>query len=193
MAEIEISGSRLSSSLTEPLLKHCYCCRTDKPRSEFHKNKTKKDGLTGKCRACNSAYYQRNAVHLKAKMAEWRKANPDRSKVLKQRYVEKHPDRVRESKRAWEASNLPMKAAKEARRRAAKLCATPSWADHLKIAEFYSAADFLGMITGEWYHVDHIVPLQSHLVCGFHADINLQVLCGAENQAKGNRWWPDMP
>ena len=42
-------------------------------------------------------------------------------------------------------------------------------------------------------HVDHIVPLQSALVCGLHCEANLEIIPGAANEAKKNYWWPDMP
>lgn len=91
------------------------------------------------------------------------------------------------------ASNPHKMAEKFSRRRASKLRATPAWADQSKIAEFYFAANFLSMVTGEWYHVDHIVPLQSKFVCGLHNQFNLQVTPGKENLKKGNRHWPEMP
>ena len=74
-----------------------------------------------------------------------------------------------------------------ARRRAAKLNATPAWADRQAIAAVYAEAAAKGM------HVDHIVPLKSKLVCGLHVPWNLQVLPGPENIRKSNRFWPGMP
>lgn len=44
----------------------------------------------------------------------------------------------------------------------------------------------------EW-HVDHIVPLQSDLVCGLHNEWNLAVITGSENSKKRNFYWPEMP
>ncbi len=41
--------------------------------------------------------------------------------------------------------------------------------------------------------IDHIVPLKSKIVCGLHCLENLQYLPSAENQAKKNYFWPDMP
>ena len=93
----------------------------------------------------------------------------------------------------WAKDNRAKRAVTEANRRAAKVQNTPSWADQTKIAEFYETADGLSMLTGAWYHVDHIVPLRGKTVCGLHCEANLQVLPGLENIGKGNRHWPDQP
>jgi 5-methylcytosine-specific restriction endonuclease McrA len=75
-----------------------------------------------------------------------------------------------------------------ARRRARKLKATPAWANSKKINAMYRAAHEM-----EGYEVDHIVPLNSPLVCGLHWEGNLQILLAPRNRVKSNRYWPDMP
>jgi hypothetical protein len=74
------------------------------------------------------------------------------------------------------------------------LNAMPVWADALLIQQFYDCctAHNKQMTTGVRWHVDHIVPLQSPLVCGLHTHDNLRVVTGSANLSKSNRYWPDM-
>jgi hypothetical protein len=74
-----------------------------------------------------------------------------------------------------------MSAAREAKRRATKLNATPQWANIDVIKEVY-------MNCPEGYHVDHIVPLQGKNVTGLHVETNLQYLPAKVNQSKSNKW-----
>ncbi len=80
-----------------------------------------------------------------------------------------------------------------AARRSQREKATPVWADKEKIDAFYKTADGLRMLTGEWWEVDHIVPLRSKFVCGLHSHTNLQILMRKLNQKKSNKLWPEMP
>jgi len=69
----------------------------------------------------------------------------------------------------------------------------PRWADPEKIRRVYLEAWRLTMNTGIKHHVDHIVPLHSRIVCGFHTHDNLRAVPKSVNLTKGNRHWPDMP
>lgn len=67
--------------------------------------------------------------------------------------------------------------------------ATPPWltrkmADEMKA--IYQSA-------GPTEHVDHIVPLKNHLVCGLHVPWNLQVMDAKKNMQKSNTWWEHHP
>jgi hypothetical protein len=136
------------------------------------------------------------------KAKEYRERNKEATLANKRRYYaenkEKCLDVVRkwraEFGKEWERNRCPIeRAMRTSRRRAALLRAVPSWADEKLIAEFYETARGLGMWTGDWYHVDHIVPLLGRTVCGLHCQANLQVLPAVENIRKLNRHWPDQP
>ena len=65
----------------------------------------------------------------------------------------------------------------------------PQWLsepDKGRIEDFYWFAQDLYKVTGEVYHVDHIVPLQGKTVCGLHVPWNLQILPADLNLSKGN-------
>lgn len=133
-------------------------------------------------------YYRAN----KQQRALYALENKERFRERKALHYKKHETEYRQSLLRWKRENPDGTNANSARRRAAKHQATPAWADHKKVREFYAAARFLSMVTGDWYHVDHIVPLKSPYVCGLHWEGNLQVITGKENRKKLNRFWPDM-
>lgn len=92
---------------------------------------------------------------------------------------------------AWKKLNRPKATAWNAIRRAQQLNATPTWltaAQKLEITAFYIEAAALTKATGKTHHVDHVIPLQSKLVCGLHVPWNLQVLLACDNISKGNRY-----
>jgi hypothetical protein len=82
---------------------------------------------------------------------------------------------------------------KNVRRKRVRVGATPAWANLEMMRLIYKMARELSEKLGVSYHVDHIVPLQSDLVCGLHCEANLQILTALENLKKHNRTWPDMP
>lgn len=84
-------------------------------------------------------------------------------------------------------ANLHVYAVYNSKRRAAKLNATPEWADQDAIARKYETARIAQELSGEPCHVDHIVPLQSEEVCGLHVAENLRVVHASDNLSKGNQ------
>lgn len=152
--------------------------------------------------AASTAYYAENREEVRTRHARWQQANPESGRVRTARWRAAHPERSVASVAAWRMVNPEKKKAAEyawyvanpgkvlakvARRRAARLQAVPVWANQQKIAAIYAEAAAKGM------HVDHVVPLQSKLVCGLHVEHNLQLLPGSENCSKSNRYWPEMP
>lgn len=88
--------------------------------------------------------------------------------------------------RTYRQNNKAKVAAWRAKSHASKLNALPGWADLKAIQLEYELAAWCTKVTGEVYHVDHIVPLRGKDVCGLHVHTNLQVILGNENCSKSN-------
>ena len=123
----------------------------------------------------------------------WRIANPGRKEELNKAWKLANPGRKEELNKAWSKENPHKVNAKSSRNRAAKLQATPLWANESEILKVYELAQYKTKETGIVHHVDHRVPLRSKLVCGLHCGSNLRVIPGKENLSKSNKHWPDMP
>ena len=169
--------------------------------------------------AASAASYRKRAAYYNAVNKLWRKNNPEAAREITRRYMARRDPsmsknnylRTKESRKKWAAANKdkikinqkrwrernPGKVMAVTRRyQAKKMNATPKWANQFFMEEAYDlAARRSRLKTGgvaKW-SVDHIVPLQSKLVCGFHVEHNLQVIPSVQNIRKGNRHWPDMP
>ena len=130
----------------------------------FHKDKSSKQGVASTCKTCRTKHYR----DVYATDSATRK-------------------RLKETGSKWKRENKGMVNATQARRRAIKLSATPSWGDKEKVTRYYIIADFLTNKIGESHHVDHVIPLQGVNVCGLHVDTNLDVISELDNRKKSNK------
>lgn len=135
---------------------------------------------------------EENRDAIRAYDKKYREKNKETLLEKRLIYKETNAEKIRESNRKSKRKHRARCNADKARYLARKKSATPKWADNSAILAFYETAQGLSMLLGEWYEVDHIVPLKSDFVCGLHCEANLQVLQESENSSKGNRWWPDM-
>lgn len=144
----------------------------------------------------DAAYYEANAERIKVQVRAYAKANRERIAAYTARRRETDPafrEALRIRHRAWKRRNPHKVNADTARRQLRLRQAYTAWADDDLITEAYALAQLRTKQTGVAWEVDHIVPLNSNLVCGLHWEGNLQVIPAAANLAKKNFWWPDMP
>lgn len=191
-------------------LKRCTKCERVLNAGCFHRSA--KEGLKSRCKDCmkaaNAARYISNKDHIQAVNAKWLDANREQRAKTAAQWMKANREKAAEATRKWRDANAelarkqvaeyakknkPANNERCARRRASCQQAQPQWADKRKMRELYAEAARLSRYAETVYHVDHIIPLNSDLVCGLHAQTNLCILEGKQNSSKGNRYWPDMP
>ena len=188
--------------------KVCIKCEEIKLISKFSKKKDSKDGYRNICKDCVKVYRSANPEKIKEGLTKWHTANPDKRKEYSAKYRADNPDKCKEYSAKYRQANPEKckaslsKCRKEnpekgrtnlAKRRATKLLAIPYWLtqeDYKAIEVTYKEASKLTQETGIKHNVDHIIPLQGKLVCGFHCPANLQILTESENKSKSNRFTP---
>lgn len=145
--------------------------------------KDNKDILVSKKRE----YQKKNMARHIEIANRWRATNTEKAKATEQRYRDENRDACNARIRKWKKQNKDKVTFHAATRKATLLKAIPKWSDQKKVRQIYKTAHDRGLT------VDHIVPLISDRVCGFHCEDNLQLLTINENSRKNNRYWPDMP
>ncbi len=144
-------------------------------------------------------YRERNRALLSAKARARRAANPELARARTRESMRAAAAaRPEEFRRRWREKNRRDYAANpervKARNKAYALRKQmPSWADRFVIEEMYRLARMRTSCTSQKWEVDHIVPLQSPLVCGLHTEQNLRVVIQSVNRKKGNQVWPGHP
>lgn len=141
-------------------------------------------------------YREANREKTRLAYAAWVAANPDKKEAGRKRWKERNRDRYLDvcarASKSWRQSNPEKVAAKTARRRAQIRKAAVAWACRKAVLAFYHEARRLTKETGVEHQVDHVIPLQSRLVCGLHNEFNLRVTTADENRRKHNRFSPSV-
>ena len=112
----------------------------------------------------------------------WYEKNKARKKETDRLWHEDNKEKARAYSREYYANNKDKSRLRCEKRRQIKIRARPSWYESEKdeIKKFYRKAKELGLV------VDHVVPLNSKVVCGLHTLSNLQMLEPEENRKKYN-------
>lgn len=163
--------------------KVCTKCGIEKDLSNFGKDSSRPDGLKYNCKSCKKkqgeAWFQENKARRSKTNGAWYKRNK--------------AEKAKKAK-VWQKSNKHKVNAISAKYRSAKLQRTPKWLteeQEAAIEMFYLQAKDCEAVSGQMYHVDHIVPLQGENVSGLHVPWNLQVLPSDVNITKSNKYDPD--
>ena len=141
---------------------------------------------TGVCAGC-----QKDAV------TRWRLSNRESFLELAKKcaatYRKNNPELVAKTKANWKKNNSAKNRKHSREYEIRKTKAIAGWSDSILIEEIYLLAKMREELVGGEWHVDHIVPLKSKIVCGLHCEQNLQVILAKQNLCKSNITWPDMP
>lgn len=82
------------------------------------------------------------------------------------------------------------------RQRTAREMAVPKWVgkeDIKLLSDIHKEKRKRNRFSSDKWTVDHIIPLNSPLVCGLHWYKNMQLMVELDNNQKGNIVWPGMP
>jgi muconolactone delta-isomerase len=136
-------------------------------------------------------WYERNKEIAKERARQWALDNPEKRYQIHRKNREKHLEKHNAANKLWNSKNKHVKAALQAKRKAAQLQRTPKWltnTDLWIIEEAYHLAQLRTNLFNFPWHVDHIIPLQGKNVSGLHVPSNLRVISGSENVKKSNKY-----
>lgn len=177
-------------------MKTCYKCKLSKPTEDFSKDKSRKDGLTNKCKKCEKEYRQENIGRIKKYQKTYR---TDNIKTIKLKRKLSQP--IQSEKRKLKIKNnflFKLKAYLRTRiysilKNKSKSTEELLGAPYEIVKEHLEGTFTEGMTWdnyGQW-HVDHKIPLASantkeEVEKLFHYT-NLQALWASENLSKKDK------
>jgi hypothetical protein len=139
----------------------------------------------------NKGYAERHPDRVSENYRNWRVKYPERVAAKNSNWQKANWDKFLAISSEWKRKNRPHVNAQNAKRRSDRVYRMPKWLtleDINSIHKIYELARELSRAYGYVWHVDHIIPLKGKLVSGLHVPSNLQVIPGAINMSKGNRF-----
>lgn len=172
----------------------CYICTLEKSKTwrktnrEYHQQYNKKYNLENP-----EASYERSKKYYKKMLFEQPDLLHERQAANSRKYIKLHKSVHSERNKYYAKSNKGIINAKNAKRRAKKLKATPQWANLDIMKEIYIDCQEINIINKlcggiDIFVVDHIIPLQGKKVCGLHVHNNLAIITQHENNIKFNKF-----
>jgi hypothetical protein len=164
--------------------KVCNRCSIEKDLSQFYTSFRKNGKVYYKsaCKVCILGDRKKYQCENRAQIG-----------YRKKQFYNENKSHVKAQQKVWRDKNLLSRIVRNAKRRSVQSRSTIPLTSQQEqqIKDFYWLAKDLTAVSGETYHVDHIVPLQGKNVCGLHVPWNLQVLPADINLSKGNRYAND--
>ena len=136
----------------------------------------------------DAIYYQKNKEAIKKRVSKRYFETIEHQKEYFKKYSKENAEKKRLTVSVWKKQNKHKVNEQVRRRQASEILATPKWLSQFQVAQIenmYWLCHDLKAVSGEIYHVDHIVPLRGKNVCGLHVPWNLQVLPADINLSKG--------
>jgi hypothetical protein len=179
----------------ENFMKFCTSCKNKKSLEFFSFCKKSKDQLQDKCKDCAKLYMKKRYAETKHIQLEKQKIyhvlNKEKRNISCSLYKKENHKKCLELQQKWKQKNKHKIYESNSLRRASKKNATPNWLSNEQrwmIEQAFDIANIRSKITKLKWHVDHIVPLTSNVVCGLHVPWNLQVIEAKQNLKKYNKF-----
>lgn len=140
-------------------------------------------------------YYRQNRKRLLAEKSAYGKKVAERDAARRRERYRTDPKfkaRTKLRRDRYYAAKPFVFRARDAKRRAKLVLATPSWADGAEIRAKYAEAARLTLESGIRHEVDHFFPLKGRRVSGLHVHFNLRVIPMLENRRKFNKLTQDI-
>jgi len=131
--------------------------------------------------------------HQKSRLEQskkYRQANPIKYCEYVKKYQKNNKEIVRVREKNYQQKNKHLRCHYSSKYRARKLKATPKWLTKSNIEEIkniFLDCKIKTENSGIKHHVDHIIPLNSPIVCGLHVPWNLQIITEKQNCSKHNK------
>ena len=124
----------------------------------------------------------------------WRLENPEKAREKLRSWRERNPEHAKQTNKRSNTKRRKERpfidTANNAKRRASKKKATPTWLtseDLRNIKAVYEMAVRLSTCLKIPYEVDHVIPLKGDSVCGLHVPWNLAPIPASLNRRKKNK------